>query len=131
MFTTKIWKIILGLTVLIALFLPNSIHAASQSEVFYQKGNAYYDKRKFDLAIVEYTKAIALNSQNADYYMKRAAAYKGGRRDLAIDDYNQVLRMNPDNQDAYNAKYDLLKHSDVSDEDYDESRIHDASYNPF
>ena len=101
MHVTKFYKIIVGLTLLVVLFLPNFTYANSESESFYHKGHVYLNQRQYNLAIDEYTKAIALDPQYGKAYNNRGLAYyRNLQYDLALSDYNKAIALIP-NEDFY------------------------------
>jgi tetratricopeptide (TPR) repeat protein len=80
MFKTKIYKILLGFTLLVTVFLPNPAYAESQNETLNTHGNVYYNNRQYDIAIADYNKAIALNTHYAKaYYGKGEALSRLGK----------------------------------------------------
>jgi tetratricopeptide (TPR) repeat protein len=69
---------------------------------FYRRGNAYYVKRDYDRAILDYDQAIRLNANHASALSNRGAAYAGkGDYDQAIQNYDEAIRLNPDHADAF------------------------------
>jgi tetratricopeptide (TPR) repeat protein len=117
MLISKLCKIILGFALLVILFSPNPAYAESKSVTFCGTGNSYYDKGQYDLAITNYTKAIALNPQYAKAYCNRGLAYYIIKKNpLAINDFTKAIEVNPQYADAYKyrgmayyaaAEYDL------------------------
>lgn len=66
------------------------------------KGNHYFDKEKWDEAIIEYTAAIEIDPANAQAYTNRGAAYvEQGKYELAIADYNKASELSPENIIVY------------------------------
>jgi|GEM_PF-3101120 len=66
------------------------------------RGQAYSDEGKYDLAIEEYTEAIK-GIPAASFYGLRGCAYFDKRNiDLAIADFEAALRIDPDNEAAKN-----------------------------
>jgi tetratricopeptide (TPR) repeat protein len=58
------------------------------------RGNAYADRREYDLAISDYSQAIKINPDCVDAYMGRGGAYAAkGLQDLAIADYSTAIRV--------------------------------------
>jgi tetratricopeptide (TPR) repeat protein len=65
-------------------------------------GDAHYRKGAYDVAILDYTKAIRLDSNYVAAYLHRGNAYNqkdDGAR--AIADYNRVIRLDPNNITAF------------------------------
>lgn len=59
-------------------------------------GNDRLANKKFQEAIVSYSKAIDLNKSNAIYYSNRAAAYSHiGQHHKAIEDCKQAITIDP------------------------------------
>ena len=68
----------------------------------YDRGYEYLQQGNFDLAIEEYTEAIALDPQFASAYNNRGFAYASqGDFDRAIADYDQAITLDPQLADAY------------------------------
>jgi tetratricopeptide (TPR) repeat protein len=68
-----------------------------------RRGNAYYDRRDYDSAIADYTKAIEFNARDAAAYNNRGLAYRAtGESDKAIADYTKAIEINPTDAIAYN-----------------------------
>ena len=60
-------------------------------------------KGRYDRAIEDYNKAIALDQNDAKAYYNRGVAYDGkGQYDGAIEDYNKAIALDPNLADAYN-----------------------------
>ena len=71
-------------------------------QAYHNRGNAYYFKGAYDLAIADYNKTIALNPDEAQAYHSRGYTYYvKGAYDLAIADYNKTIALNPDEAQAY------------------------------
>ena len=70
---------------------------------YYNRGVAYKNLGKYQLAIDDYSRAIRINPDNASAYYNRGFAYMNlGKYQLAIDDYSRAIRINPDKAIAYN-----------------------------
>ncbi|MDQ6787441.1 MAG: TonB family protein [Acidobacteriota bacterium] len=70
---------------------------------FYRKrADDYSVKGSFDLALVDYNKAIELNPKDTSSYLSRAHVYSG-KKDykLAISDYDKTIELNPKDSAAY------------------------------
>ena len=75
-------------------------------DIYYFRGNAYYELKKYDEAIGDYTKAIGTDSTIKEYYYNRGHAYQNKHdHDKAVDDYGQALKIDP----KYTAAQDRLK----------------------
>ncbi len=65
-------------------------------------GQEYFNKGQYDLAIIDFSKAIELNPRDAGIYGWRGAAYnRKGQYDLAIIDLNTAIELNPNDANAY------------------------------
>ena len=94
-----------------------AIHARAYT-AFY-KGLTYQDTDKYDKAIEQYDKSIALNPNSAQAFINRGAAkysldqHEDAIKD-AIKDFDKAIRLNPDHASAYlnrgAAKYSLDQH---------------------
>jgi tetratricopeptide (TPR) repeat protein len=66
------------------------------------RGKDLYAENKFDGAIAEFDKAIAINRNLAEAYFYKGTAYsEKGDYDHAIADYTQAIRINPNLASAY------------------------------
>ena len=76
--------------------------SSKNAETCYNRGNVFFDKGEYDLAITDYTAAIRLKPDYADAYNNRGAAYcaKDGYN-LAIADCTEAIRLKPDYAEAY------------------------------
>ena len=71
------------------------------AEIYYGRGNAYYDEGKFDSAIAEYTSAITLKRDYAEaYYGRGIAYYDEGKFDSVICDFDKVIELKSDSGGA-------------------------------
>ena len=71
------------------------------AEIYYGRGNAYYDEGKFDSAIAEYTSAITLKRDYAEaYYGRGIAYYDEGKFDRVICDFDKVIELKSDSGGA-------------------------------
>ena len=69
---------------------------------YYTRGMAASEKGEVELAIEDYTEAIALDPKFAEAYYQRGLAYrKKGEVELAIADYTQAIELKSDYADAY------------------------------
>ena len=78
---------------------------AAKGEALRNRGGAYVDAKKFDLAIADETAAIGLNPRNAIAYDLRAWAYlESGKMGEALADANKALSLDPKSADALNTR---------------------------
>ncbi|HJW42676.1 MAG TPA: tetratricopeptide repeat protein [Rhizomicrobium sp.] len=90
---------------------------------YYNRGYTYQDMKKLDLALADYTQAIALRPDYADAYGNRSVVYTDTEQyQNAIDDCNRAMAARPDHpSDYYNRgrTYKLMgdyRHA-IADED--------------
>jgi tetratricopeptide (TPR) repeat protein len=73
------------------------------ADVYYNRGNAYIDKKEFDRAIADCNKAIELNPDYADAYYNRGLAYSRKKEfDRVVIDFGKAFELKPDDEIAYN-----------------------------
>ena len=73
-----------------------------EAAAYYNRGNAYKLKGELDLAIADYTKAIALDPEDVSAHYNRAITYNDkGDYDRAIADYTKVIELYPEYAIAY------------------------------
>jgi len=74
----------------------------SRRLAYYYRGKGHYEKRQYDRAIADYTKAIELNPKFADAYNFRGIAYrKIGQYDRAIADHTKMIELVPEFAGGY------------------------------
>ena len=79
--------------------MPESVQETVRAHL--DHGRACLDKGKYDDAIADYTKAIALDPNDANVYTNRGVAYgKKGEVGRAIADFRKALEIDPSDQDA-------------------------------
>jgi tetratricopeptide (TPR) repeat protein len=70
-----------------------------------KRGDAYYNKSQYDLAIKDFDRAINLNQNYADAYYNRGWAYlDSGNYEKALNDFNKTIDLNPQYTRAYNGR---------------------------
>ena len=80
--------------------MPESVHETVSAHL--DHGRACLDKGKYDDAIADYDKVIALNPNIATAYTNRGVAYrKKGEVDRAIADYDKAIALDPEDAAAY------------------------------
>jgi tetratricopeptide (TPR) repeat protein len=93
------WKRIQSCTEII------SSGAVAKGEALRNRGSAYVDAEKFDLAIADETAAISLNPRDAIAYNLRAWAYlEAGKTGEALVDVNKGLLLDPRSADALDTR---------------------------
>jgi tetratricopeptide (TPR) repeat protein len=79
--------------------------AGPKGEALRNRGSAYADTEKFDLAIADETAAIGLNPRDAIAYNLRAWAYfESGKPGEALADVNKALLLDPKSADALDTR---------------------------
>lgn len=69
---------------------------------FYNRGNLYLNRREFERAIEDFSRAIRLKPKYERALFQRANAYYDhGEYDRAIEDYSRTIRLSPDLAQAY------------------------------
>jgi tetratricopeptide (TPR) repeat protein len=86
------------------------------------RGVDYAGQQKWDLAVADFNRAIALNPNHAEAYNLRGNVYANQEKwNLAVADYTQVIRLNPNHAKAYNLRgivYDNQQKWDLAVGDY-------------
>ncbi len=81
--------------------MPESVQETVRTHL--DHGRACLDKGKYDDAIADYTKAIALDPEDAAAYTNRGEVYEEkGDKEQAIADFRKALEIDPSNQRAKN-----------------------------
>jgi len=66
------------------------------AQAYNNRGNAYFEKGQYDLAISDYSEAIAIDPKNAAAYSNRGDIYLlKGQYDATIADFSNVIEINP------------------------------------
>jgi tetratricopeptide (TPR) repeat protein len=75
----------------------------SKNEVtYYKNGITNYKLKKFDAAIIEFSKAIEINSKMYNYYYLRGSCYLENKKiKKAISDFNIAIKLNSNNSNSY------------------------------
>jgi len=100
---------------LVYLVLHSSLQSQTYKELFYA-GSIKYQKGDYKGAIIDYSKAILLNSNNFEPFLLRGLAkIELGDFRGAILDYNQAIQINPNYDEAYiNRSYAKAKLNDFT-----------------
>ena len=92
---------------------------------WFNRGNAYYDSKKYGQAISDYTKALEIKPGWAMVYYNRASAYDfKDQYNQSIKDYTKYLEINPGDNYAYNNRgvaYYHRGHYDKAISDYNKA----------
>lgn len=68
----------------------------AKADLYIWRGNAWYNKKEYDKAIVDYTKVIDVNPNSELAYYNRGIAWIAKKEyDNAITDYDKVIELNP------------------------------------
>jgi tetratricopeptide (TPR) repeat protein len=66
------------------------------ARAFFNRGRAWTDRGRYDLAVQDLDHAIKLDPNYPDAFNDRALAYAGlGKYDQAIEDFDQAIRLDP------------------------------------
>ncbi len=82
---------------------PTSAGMATEVDKHLAVAREYVEKREFDLALVEYTVALTLDSERADAYYERGKVHEGmtlaseEHLELAVADFDKAAQLAPDN----------------------------------
>ncbi len=95
-------KNIIGCTILIQYGAP--------AGVYHKRALAYLESKRYDEAIADFTRTIALDPKDHSYYTLRGYAYEmKGQRDRAIADYRRAVKLNPKESEFAKAAEAKLK----------------------
>jgi len=128
------WK--LGIPIQIFINPESYVSVKQQEEKtandYYNQGVTNYDLQKYDLAIDDYNKAIALDQNYAAAYNNRGLAYRNLKKyELAIADYTKAIELDQNYAWAYNNRglvYYYLKKYDLAIADYNKMIELDPNY---
>ncbi|MBD2388613.1 serine protease [Cylindrospermum sp. FACHB-282] len=82
--------------------INEAIKLNPRASYYSNRGSLYHDQKKWDLALADYTKAIAINSEYASAYYNRGNLYHDQKKwDLALADYTKAIAINPEYASAY------------------------------
>lgn len=89
------------------------------------RGRAFYEDRRYEQAIEDFSEAIRLNPKNPESYFNRGDAYDEKKEfDRAIADYDAALRLRPQATVVFNNRglaYSHKRDYDRAIQDYDEA----------
>ena len=79
-----------------------SLSFAQTPPVYLKQGNAAFEKKLFDSAVILYTKAIESDPGSSEIYIKRGIAFlETGKKDDAIVDFSTAISLDPKSGEAY------------------------------
>jgi uncharacterized protein (TIGR02145 family) len=104
-------------------FIPDKLPAITDDALAYlNKGEDLYRERKYDEAIREFDKALAINKNLANgYYFRGSAYFFKNDPDRALADYNTALKIKPDFYQALSGRgvvYAITGNKDRAIEDF-------------
>ena len=74
----------------------------AKAENFYREGASAYNRKDFNTAITEFTKAVEMNPEHAQSYAGRGYAHLNLKKfDLALRDFNKSINIDPGNHKLY------------------------------
>lgn len=89
------------LFILSVFFISAARAATPEALLHFQRGNAYYERARFDSAALEYEAVLADSlCSDALYYNLGNAYYRMQQYPLAILSYERALKLNPNNENA-------------------------------
>jgi Tfp pilus assembly protein PilF len=72
------------------------------AEAYNKRGNAYYDRKEYELALKDYSKAIAIRHDYADAYNDRARLYFHNKDyDKSLKDLDTIIKLQPRHYYSY------------------------------
>jgi len=118
-----LWLVMVVFLILAGCKDKSVVH--NKSVDHYNQGLGYYYKGDHDLAILEFTKAIAINPRFAMAYNNRGWEYlRKDEYDLAISDFNKSIEIKPNDAGAYlnrAAAYSKKGQHDLAISDFNKS----------
>ena len=71
-------------------------------KTYYDRGVLFMEKSQYDLALLEFNKALDIYPQSVEIYSARGILYsRKGQYDLAITDFSTVIKIKPDHAQTY------------------------------
>ena len=102
--------------------INKAICIAPRSIFYSNRGVMYTHRKKWELALSDYSKAIQINPKDAVVYYNRGIVYADQKKwDLAIADYNKAIQINPKYVKTYinrGSLYYKRKKGDLAIADY-------------
>jgi len=82
--------------------INTAIKLSPRTEFYNNRGIVYDKQKKWELALADYNKAIAINPDYTSAYLNRGTVYYDQEKwELALSDYNKAIAINPDYALAY------------------------------
>jgi tetratricopeptide (TPR) repeat protein/S1-C subfamily serine protease len=107
------------------LVMTEAIKLSPRAAFYLNRGLVYDNQKKWELALADYNKAIAISPDYAKAYNNRGAVYNDQKKwDLALADFNKVIAINPKLAYLYNnrgAVYNDQKKWDLALADYNKA----------
>jgi Tfp pilus assembly protein PilF len=70
--------------------------------LYNSRAKLYFNQQKYDLALQDYNRAIAMDSTEGEYFINRGAVFAlSNQMTAALEDFNKGLRLNPDHANGY------------------------------
>ncbi|MDP3042651.1 MAG: tetratricopeptide repeat protein [Candidatus Omnitrophota bacterium] len=114
--------LIVGVSIWMMLFSTSgNIYAQEPEEESFHRGKNYFEKQKYEEALIAFDAAIRINSKYADAYFYRGVVYADRYKfDEALLDYTKAIEIDPNLSYVYANRamvYFLMKKYDKSWED--------------
>lgn len=85
-------------------------HAPEEISAYLNRGKAYADQERFELALQDYTQALQINPNHLFALNNRGSIYRDyNQMDSAMKDFNQLLTVSPGYWEGYNNRGKLFE----------------------
>ncbi|MBI4843108.1 MAG: tetratricopeptide repeat protein [Nitrospirae bacterium] len=99
---------------------------------YLNRGVVYWERKEFDKAIDDYSKAIKIDPRHAKAYSNRGSAYESmGKLGRALEDFTKAIELSPELAGVYSNRGNVLlkmKRYDDAVKDYDRAIEIDPGY---
>ncbi len=106
--------------------------STNKAKTYFSRGLIYDKQKNYDMALLDYSRAIKLKSCYYDALNNRGIIYGNeNKNDLAYQDFTTAITLKPDFINAYNNRGSVLMHMNKLDEalnDYNKSIALDSNY---